>query len=327
MDTKPKRLGEWMRRHWLPLSAGLMGLLLLGAMALGSIRRFQATTPIASIAPDQPASGQSPPSRLDRYRKELEDINRQHARRQRSLETIISMDFGSMSTGDTPTEAAGNSLPPEPAEQAEANSRALPDSAVQAARHDSPSLPQQARRPRQQQPASLAPVPGPADPFQTVRAKAQEEDISQQKGGFYSVLVHGDQKLLPNATLCLRLQEEIAIGEHRFPRHTLLYGRLSLAGGGRLKVRIASIGSLPLRLRVYDQDFQEGIAYLQEEPLPSALAESRDDALDQMLFSLPYGGVASGLAGLGRNLLRKSRRGKSLFLADGYPLFVAPDSD
>ncbi|EMR02302.1 conjugative transposon protein TraM [Cesiribacter andamanensis] len=326
MSTERKGIGKRLRRHWLPLSAGLLGLLLLGALALGSIKRFKATTPIASIDPDTPPSGQPSPSRLDRYRKELEEMNRQHARRQRSLETIISMDFGSMGRDESPAEPEREPVAHAPAEREEPMDRTLPEAAPSIARPDLTARRTQVMKP-QPQPSAGHPK-APAEPFQTLRVNEPEGEVPHQQQAFYSALVHGDQKLLPNATLCLRLQEEMAIGKHRFPRNTLLYGKLSAAGGGgRLKVRIGSIGTVPLRLQVYDQDYLPGIAYLQEEPLPSALAESRDDALDQMLYSVPYGGVASGLAGLGRNLLRKNRRGKTIFLADGYPLFVAPETE
>jgi hypothetical protein len=318
METKRKGK-DWLRKHWLPLTVGLLGLVLLVALAVGSIRRYQASTPIARIEPEDSLRPLAPPSRLDRYKEEMERIKRENIRRQRSLETIVSMDFGSLGEGETETE--GPAEPPE-GEQAAPSVRAkeeLPEERrKEAPRKENRNKPERSSSPsgqRMEKEAESAFYTLKVEPFQATRTEGHR--------GFYRAVVHGDQQVEPNGTLSLRLLEEIREGTHSIPRNSLLYGRLMGTGGGRLKIQITTPG--PLRLRVYDQDYQEGILYMQEELLPAALAESRDDALEQLLVSLPYGGVASGLTGLGRNLVRKNRKQKSVFLADGYPVFVGTD--
>lgn len=334
MDTKQRKWRQWLRKQWRILALGVLGLALLVLLALGSIRRYQSATPIASIEPDvllhgdgHPEEGvPKQPSRLERYRQEIEGVRKENARRRRSMETIVAMDFGRMSR-----EASATERP--------ADSTAVPQSEkkpiAQIPRKEEvaeptlipPANPRPARP--GQQPVEQAPAArqqeAQADPFYTIRAEQSAVAAPQEQQGLYRALVHGDQRLEPQATLLLRLLEDIQVGEHHFPKNSLLYGKLSGTGAGRLRVRILRVGAVPVRMQVYDQDYQEGIFYRQEEPLPAALAESREDAMNQLLHAVPYGGVAGGLAGLGRSFIRKSRKDKSLFLADGYPLFVSPE--
>lgn len=307
---------------------------MLVLLALGSIRRYQAATPIASIEPEVLLSEErlpeeglpKQPSRLERYRREIEGVRQENARRRRSMETIVAMDFGRMSREASATEkpadttgipgAAGKPPKAQLSLKEEGSSTTIP----------TPATPRPGR-PRQHEVVPHTPAgkqEAPTDPFYTVRAEEAAAAPKQQQG-LYPAVVHGDQQLQPQATLLLRLLEEMQVGEYRFPRNSLLYGKLSGTGAGRIKVRILRVGAVPVRMQVYDQDYQEGIFYRQEEPLPSALAEGREDALNQLLHAVPYGGVAGGLAGLGKSFLRKNRKEKSLYLADGYPLFVAPE--
>lgn len=338
MGSKTSALKARLLKHWLPLSLGVLGLLLLGLLAAGSLLRSPAATPIARIEPEPRDQLPETPSRLERYRQEMEALQRQQARRKRSLETIVSLDFGQMGVEEPPLEAEGVS-PSGAAPDSGATRPPVSPGEMSAARRREGAAPEKPlpgptkERSRPLSPASQVGVSptkasptkaSPTDPFYTVRA-AEPSQQGPGQAGVYRVVVHGDQELAPNGTLTLRLLEELSLGPHRFPQHTLLYGKLSGSSGGRLKIRILSIGTVPLRLRVLDQDYEEGIQYMQREALPEALAESGDGALDQMLYTLPYGGVASGLAGLGRKLIRQRRKEQPIFLADGYPLFVTPE--
>lgn len=312
METKGSKVKGWLRKHWLPVAAGVLGLILLVMLAVGSIRRYQRSTPIARIEPEDSLSALPVPSRLGRYREEMERIKRENIRRQRSLEQIVAMDFGSMEEEKPEAEAL-----PEPASPAVPGKERLP----RAREKEAPGKVKQNRQ-EQMRSSQLSPVEA-ENPFYTLKVETPQAIASGEQRSFYRAVVHGDQQVEQNGTLSLRLLEDVREGAQLFPRNSLLYGRLAGAGGGRLKIRVTTPG--PLKLNVYDQDYQEGILYLQEEAVPSALAESRDDALSQLLVSLPYGGVASGLTGLGRNLVRKKRKQNSIFLADGYPLFIRVD--
>lgn len=316
METKGNRVKGWLRKHWLPVAAGVLGLILLVMLAVGSIRRYQRSTPIARIEPEDSLSALPVPSRLGRYREEMERIKRENIRRQRSLEHIVAMDFGSMGEEKPEAEREPEALP-EPASPAVPGKERLP----RAREKEAPGKVKQNRQ-EQMRSSRLSPVEV-ENPFYTLKVETPQAIASGEQRSFYRAVVHGDQQVEKNGPLSLRLLEDVREGAQLLPRNSLLYGRLTGSGGGRLKIQITTPG--PLKLNVYDQDYQEGILYLQEEAVPSALAESSDDALNQLLVSLPYGGVASGLTGLGRNLVRKKRKQNSIFLADGYPLFIRVD--
>ena len=163
--------------------------------------------------------------------------------------------------------------------------------------------------------------------FYTIKADIANsqgtDSLSGTKINFFNAVVNGDQKLIGNAILSLRLTEAATVNGHTFPRNTLVYGRASGGMGGRIKVRVTRIQTVPVVLAVFDNDYQEGIAYLSNEPVSTALADTRDGAVDEVLNAIPYGGVASGLADLGKSIVRKSRKAKPVFLADGYPVFIA----
>lgn len=314
METKSNKVKGWLRKHWLPVAVGFLGLILLVMLAIGSIRQYQCSTPIARIEPEDSLSALPVPTRLGRYREEMERIKRENIRRQRSLEHIVAMDFGSMGEEKPEAEREPELLPKESASPAEPGKERLP-------REREKEAPRKVKQNRPEQTSSSRLPPMEAEnPFYTLKVETPQAIASGEQRVFYRAVVHGDQQVEQNGTFSLRLLEDIREGAQLIPRNSLLYGRLARAGGGRLKVLITTPG--PLKLNVYDQDYQEGILYLQEEAVPSALAESRDDALNQLLVSLPYGGVASGLTGLGRNLVRKKRKQNTVFLADSYPLFV-----
>ena len=331
MDTKQSKWRQWLRKHRWILAAGALGFTLLVLLALGSIRRFRAETPIASIEPDAklPDEGGTKeqllkqPTRLERYRQEMEGVKREHAKRRHSMETIVAMDFGSMSRDPADPERQADSTEISRFEEKSSKAKILRNDD----RTEKIVLPPEAPRPVKAQrllkPTAARQQAVQPDPFYTVRAVPAVVSMQQQE--LYRAVVHGDQELQPQATLLLRLLEDMQVGEHHFPRNSLLYGKLSGTGGGRLKLRILRVGAVPVRMHVYDQDYQEGIFYRQEEPLPAALSESRDDAFNQLLHAVPYGGVAGGLAGLGRSFLRKNRKEESHFLADGYPLYVVQE--
>jgi hypothetical protein len=117
--------------------------------------------------------------------------------------------------------------------------------------------------------------------------------------------------------------EESAFGGSIYPKNTILYGRIKGGISGRLRISISQIKDSKVNLSVYDGDYTEGIAYQMRERVEEVAKESRDEALNEVLSSLPYGGVAGGLAQLGRNVARKAKQPNTIYLSDGYEVFIA----
>ena len=314
-----------MLKNWMLVLIGGIGFLIIGAFGLKSLKEQKLNTPIPRIEPQDSLNVKAGSSRLENYRREMEEIQEQHVRKQLAMEKIIAMDFGA-----TRVEGKEREVPEEILKE-ERKKKVHKQKAGPERGRDKPKVPSQKKN-------NGVPVTAPIEeviekedtvinPFYTIKADAPfNGENSQEDTGldtFFKAIVDGDQKLLNNSTVRLRLLEEVRIGEYVFPRNTLINGRLSSGGEGRIKIRISSIRNQPVKMRVYDQDFQEGVAYTMEEPLPASLEESRDQALDQLLFSVPYGGVFSGVAEAGRRMLQKNRRSKPLYLADGYPLYIS----
>ncbi|MDO1449840.1 conjugative transposon protein TraM [Rhodocytophaga aerolata] len=137
-------------------------------------------------------------------------------------------------------------------------------------------------------------------------------------------VIEGDHSLSIGAPLRLRLTGQALWSGEVFPANTLCYGRLTGGSNGRVTIHITRMGNTPLSLSVFDQDLKEGIRYGLQQPESEALTETSHQALNEVFSSLPYGGVAGGLARLGRNLFGKIGKGKQgrIHLADGYQVWV-----
>jgi hypothetical protein len=137
-------------------------------------------------------------------------------------------------------------------------------------------------------------------------------------------LIEGDHTLSIGAPLRLRLTGQAQWSGEVFPANTLCYGRLIDGSNGRIHIAIHAMGDTPLSLAVFDQDLKEGIRYQLPQPVSEALKETSNQALNEVFSSLPYGGVAGGIARLGRNLFGKIGKGKQgrIHLADGYQVWV-----
>lgn len=334
-------------KYWPILILALMGLLLLGVYATKSMLRFSMKTPIAFILPEDSITAPEPPSRLDSYKKEIEEIKKETARRRLALDRIIGMDFGKLGQDvksgshdatllernrerDLPAQGkareeidVGNNEE----KQENQESRLLFTQRTGVTAHLDPQKNKPSKKAKQRPSEMIKDVQNEDANFFVVRPKQltiqPDDSVSGTEPHFLKAVVNGNQKLTGNSTINLRITEAFTVNGKKFPRNTLVYGRVSGGAGGRLKVKISSVFSTPVQMVVLDQDFMQGIAYEYDEPVGDAIAESGNDALDEILYSIPYGGVASGIADLGRNITRKTRKVKPVFLADGYPLYVA----
>lgn len=336
-------------KYWPILILVLPGLLLFGLYVTKNMLRFSMATPIAFITPEDSITAPDPPSRLDSYKREIEEIKKETARRRLAMDRIIGMDFGKLGQSDEagnrattlfepnrernlPREEAGKGIE----ENNNRDNRENQKGQVHFAQKKGEAASKYGKQKAQNEPSRKPPqspsavrVDGPSKDtnFFVVRSQKENNQVEDSAADadprFLKAVVNGNQKLTGNATITLRIIEAFTVNGKKFPPNTLVYGRVSGGVGGRLKVKISRVFSIPVQMVVFDQDFMQGIAYEYNEPVGDAVAESGNDALDEILYSIPYGGVASGIADLGRNITRKSRKIKPVFLADGYPLYVA----
>jgi hypothetical protein len=158
----------------------------------------------------------------------------------------------------------------------------------------------------------------PVSLFQTV--KAQDTFVSTAGKQFIACQVHGDQELSGQQRIVLRLSEELHIDNQNFAAGTLLYGNAQFSMD-RMRVAISRIGELPTSFRVHDHTYYEGILLEQrDQRLEQATTEAALQQAGQSVQQLPS---RAGIT-LTQNLLNAARRRpNTIFLPDGFPLYIA----
>ena len=162
---------------------------------------------------------------------------------------------------------------------------------------------------------SLPPSPGF---FQAVRAD------SASSGNFVRCVVHGDQEVRSNNRIRLRLEEPMTLNKRVIPAHTIVYGEVRLSQN-RLQVSVQRIGPQIASLSVHDHTYHAGILLdernnaVQEATQTTAYRQGHRGLGNQSARMLP----AQVATELGGNLLQQSRRRQqTIFLPDGFPLFI-----
>ncbi|MEM9931354.1 MAG: conjugative transposon protein TraM, partial [Bacteroidota bacterium] len=151
--------------------------------------------------------------------------------------------------------------------------------------------------------------------FQPVKAISPQADHS-----FLACVVHGDQEVGNRKRIVLRLSEDVTLKGQTIPAGTLVYGMARL-GQDRLQVSISRIASQAVQYQVYDHTYHEGILLNEsEDRIQQATLETAVRQAQRNTYRLPSQ-IASEVA---RDLLMQSRRRTlSMFLPDGYPLYIS----
>jgi len=145
----------------------------------------------------------------------------------------------------------------------------------------------------------------------------------------FEAVVDGDQVLVSEGTLDLRLTSQVVVNGAIVPRNTILHGRVSLAGG-RFQVSVASVlvggSGYPVSMAVYDTDGLLGIR-IRESLARDASKESASEAIGTVgvMGSLdPSVGAQAANAGIqaARSLLSRKVRLVHLGIKGGYRVFL-----
>ena len=169
--------------------------------------------------------------------------------------------------------------------------------------------------------AALPPTEEKPSFFQPVKAAS-----SPVGNTFLSCVVHGDQEVGNRKRITLRLTEAATVNDREVPAGMLVYGMTRLAQD-RIQVVISRIGPQPANYRVYDHTYHEGIVLderndvVQDAAKETAYRQGHRELGRRRTRELPTQ-IASDLA---RNLLQRTRRRKqTVFLPDGYPVYISP---
>ncbi len=151
--------------------------------------------------------------------------------------------------------------------------------------------------------------------FQPVKAISPQADRK-----FFPCVVHRDQEVRNRKRIVLRLSEDVTVKGQTVLAGTLIYGMARL-GQDRLQVTINRLDAKAVQYQVYDHTYHEGILLNEpEDRMQQAAKETAVRQAQRNTYRLPTQ-IASEVA---RDLLMQSRRRKqSVFLPDGYPLYIS----
>jgi hypothetical protein len=310
---------EICKKHYLLLSLTLVAVILLLWAGATKVWQPVLSTPIASIEPKDSSVRVAASSKLEAYLEELKPKHNYRAAR----EEVMAMDFSKpYQKPKMHTKPLGSQRKDSAELKAIEHPKVDNKSAVKPKELLSKSHTKTGKAVQDKSKN----MPLIEDGFHTLKAETDTQETASANHHFVKAVIEGNQKLQAGAALRLRLKEEANWKGQTFARNTILHGTIGGSSNGRIKIRIVRIGEIPVSLSVFDQDLQEGLIYAVTEPVNDALKESSRDALNEVFYSLPYGGVAGGIARLGRSLFSKtsSRTKANIYLADGYELFVAP---
>jgi hypothetical protein len=310
-----------LKKHWLITLLGFSGLSLLLIASYVSLMHHKVSTPIARIEPKDSLEASLKGSKLEVYKKQIQQEEKEAYQRKMALDEIISMDF-SQTAGKPIGRKTGliSSIIKKP----EAALKTV-DSTSDINRALPISLPSVKQVQRKNKPTKKEfSKERVEDGFQTIKPTSkeltkQESDGTQQ---FIKAQIFGNQKVRINGTVRLRLAQKLEINGLTLPENTILSGRVTSQINGRLKINIAQIDGRRVSLQVHDQDYVEGIAFQTKEVIQEVASQAKNEAMEEVLSSLPYGGIAGGLAKLGRSAARKTRKNTTLYLADGYEILL-----
>lgn len=323
--TEPLKVWKRLKRHWVWLlfTIGAFLLLIMGGMY--RMINLQGTTPIAHISPEDSLKTRLLPGKLESYKKELLEQEKEAYKRNLALDEIVSMDFSQEMKKSTLMHKGKSDKGAEELDKVEEKQSAAPQTTL-ATLQNRPVSTKSVQRNYKPINHSTG-VKIAADGFYTIRSehslgvKRSETDSHS----FIKALIHGNQKVKGNGAICIRLLEEATWNNHTYPKNTILYGRIRGAVSGRVKIAISQINSSNVQLSVYDGDYSEGIAYQMREMVNEIAREGRNEALNEVFSSIPYGGIAGGLAQLGRSVTRKTGQIPNIYLSDGYQIFIVQD--
>jgi hypothetical protein len=311
-------LWKRLKKHYILFSAGALALLLMIFLGVYQVMHSYRATPIAHIDPADSVKTTILPGKLERYKKEIIEQEKEAYRRKIALDEIVSMDFSQE------IKVAHNQKLHDKKRQAE-----LLEDTVEKREITRANLPialLNKKHTQHKANKSFFREKKADHGFYTIKSDNKDDHLKEEKvsgNTFVKALIHGNQKVRWGDAVCLRLLEEVTLKGYSFPKNTILYGRVKGAVSGRVLMTISGLKDLRVNFTVYDGDYNEGIAYRMKEAASEIVKESRDDALNEVLSSLPYGGVAGGIAGLGRNVMRRTSRTATIYLSDGYQVFIA----
>ena len=185
---------------------------------------------------------------------------------------------------------------------------------------------------------------------ETYKQKKEEEKIDKaeietkkKQSGFYSIegeskaksnniraVVHGEHKNLQKGSVVkLRILDNVIIGEHKIPKNTFVYAKLSFSSG-RAQLTIDNINLdhyiIPFRGIIYDKDGFQGI-YVPDNIVDDTKREIGGNVIkDINLNGIPGGGLVSSAVNSIKNAASGSVKEEKISISTNYLVTIKQDT-
>lgn len=185
---------------------------------------------------------------------------------------------------------------------------------------------------------------------ETNKQKKEEEKIDKaevetkkKQSGFYSIegeskaksnniraVVHGEHKNLQKGSVVkLRILDNVIIGEHKIPKNTFVYAKLSFSSG-RAQLTIDNINMdhyiIPFRGIIYDKDGFQGI-YVPDNIVDDTKREIGGNVIkDINLNGIPGGGLVSSAVNSIKNAASGSVKEEKISISTNYLVTIKQDT-
>lgn len=145
----------------------------------------------------------------------------------------------------------------------------------------------------------------------------------------YKAVIHGDQNVVAQSIVKIRLTEDAEIDGIHFPKHTIGYGSVKF-GKNRVVIDIHKLGDYEINAKVFDaKDHGEGIYYRIPEEVLATSNETKDKTVSRTSSNIPTSkdeAIANGVNILkdAGQAINKNMKKKELNapLADQYRVLI-----
>ena len=155
----------------------------------------------------------------------------------------------------------------------------------------------------------------PRNPFATARV------IRENEVEYIPAFVYGDQTILPNSLIRLRLGESLTVDRHHVAKGTVFTGRVNITNNA-IYVVVNRIERYNVSYEVFDSDYSHGIILenSKNEDMEEALTQSAYRSSSRSVADLPYD-IARDVTQAIVN--KKRQKQQAIRLNDGHPIFLA----
>lgn len=157
--------------------------------------------------------------------------------------------------------------------------------------------------------------PKPKSPFASLTLAS---NLDQQ---YTLAYVYGDQDMLPNALIKMRLGEPLMVRGNKIPRGTVFTGKINMSANA-IYISVERIERFDVSYQVYDTDYSHGIVINRPkgQDMENAVNTSAYRTAGRSVIDLPYDILQDVTQSI---IQHKRKKQRTIKLNDGYTVYLA----